>query len=130
LVQLLRNMSEALSAASMRCSYVRMRPKESSPIQSLSRPYSKPMKIIPRRIPEEPTREAAMAAELAQEPGDAVRAHHPRRSRQMMPLERTGAFTLACVAAPANGRCADRNIAVKTRKGTSKNTCFGAICVG
>ena len=58
---------------------------------------------------------AAFAKSWRQEPGDTMRAHHRRRSRQMMPLERTGAFTLVCVAAPANGRCADRDIAVKTR---------------
>jgi hypothetical protein len=29
--------------------------------------------------------------------GTAMRARHRGRPRQMMPLERTGAFTLACV---------------------------------
>jgi hypothetical protein len=36
--------------------------------------------------------------ELVQKPSTAMRARHRGRPRQIMPLEHTGAFTLACVA--------------------------------
>ena len=43
-------------------------------------------------------RDGCVRKELAQKPGTAMRDRHRGRPRQMMPLERTGAFTLDCVA--------------------------------